>query len=249
MIDGGEGNDILVGGTGNDALLGGVGNDILTDVGGSRNSLDGGDGDDSLWALSDKGTDTLQGGAGNDTLYSIVGGQNIAVGGSGADTVITRGTDQAITDAADIVISFRDRGRNVALDNGVLYVMGGGDINITERDGIITVAQNGSVSLFNSADVNFIAGIGDPVNDDGFVNNTSKQSVYYGAGGDDLLVGGSARDILKGGAGNDVILGGGGDDDISGDAGADFLIAGAGNNITRTEAIDFFFSNPNDLVL
>ena len=115
------------------------------------------------------------------------------------DTVIVRGTDIAITDSTDTLISFEDRGRNVALDNGVLYVMGGGNINIIEQNGVISVVQDGQVSTFNSADVNFIAGIGDPVNDDVFFNNTSKQSFYDGAGGNDILIGGSARDILKGG--------------------------------------------------
>lgn len=248
-LNGGDGDDVLTGGLGNDVLNGGSGNDVLTDVGGTSNLLVGGNGNDTLWALSPNGQDVLLGGAGNDTLYSIVGGTNIAVGGAGADTVISRGTDVAVTDASDIAISFQDRGQNIALDNGVLYVMGGGNINITEQNGIITVIQEGSVSTFNSSDVNFIAGIGDPVNDDVFVNNTSKQSVYYGAGGNDTLVGGSARDILKGGGGNDVIVGRGGDDDITGDAGADFLLAGAGNNIVRTDAFDFFFANPNDLVL
>ncbi len=248
-INGGDGNDVIRGGMGNDVLSGDMGDDVITDVGGVSNLLVGGDGNDTLWALSPTGQDVLLGGAGNDTLYSIVGGQNIAVGGDGADTVITRGTDIAITDAMDTAISFQDRGQNVALDNGVLYVMGGGNINISEANGQITVIQNGSVSTFNSADVNFIAGIGDPVNSDTFINNTSKQSVFYGAGGDDVLVGGSARDILKGGGGNDVIVANAGDDDITGDGGADFLLGGAGNNIIRTDAFDMFFANPNDLVL
>lgn len=248
-INGGDGNDVIRGGMGNDVLSGDMGNDVVTDVGGVSNLLVGGDGNDTLWALSPTGQDVLLGGAGNDTLYAIVGGQNIAVGGDGADTVITRGTDIAITDAMDTAISFQDRGQNVALDNGVLYVMGGGNINITEQNGMITVIQNGTVSTFNSTDVNFIAGIGDPVNADTFINNTSKQSVFYGAGGNDVLVGGSARDILKGGAGNDVIVANGGDDDITGDAGMDFLFGGAGNNIIRTDAFDMFFANPNDLVV
>ncbi len=250
IINGGDGNDVITSGAGNDQLNGGNGDDVITDTGGVVNLLNGGNGNDTLWALSPDGQDTLVGGNGDDTLYSIVGGTNVAIGGAGADTVITRGSDLAITDAQDIAISFQDRGQNVALDNGVLYVANGGNINITEANGIITVIQNGSVSTFNSADVNFIAGIGDPVNDDTFVNNTSKQSVYYGAGGNDTLVGGSARDILKGGGGNDVVLGNGGNDDLTGDGGADIIVGGVGADVIRSDDLDFFFSqNQNDLVV
>jgi Ca2+-binding RTX toxin-like protein len=45
LLDGGDGNDVLVGGSGNDLLMGGAGNDRLM-AGGGDDSLSGGDGDD-----------------------------------------------------------------------------------------------------------------------------------------------------------------------------------------------------------
>lgn len=249
VINGGSGNDVILGGSGNDVLLGGAGNDILTDIGGTQNTLDGGSGDDNLWALSGNGRDSLQGGSGNDTLYAIVGGTNTSDGGLGDDIMIVRGTDNITTDSGDTVVQFQDRGRDVALSNGILYVMGGGNIAIVESGDQLMVQTNGETHSFNRADVNFIAGIGDPVRDDVFINMSSVGSVYYGAGGNDMLVGGRSGDILKGGSGVDMIWGGGGNDDISGDGGNDVVMGAQGNDIIRTDGNDLLFTDAGDQII
>jgi hypothetical protein len=59
---------------------------------------------------------------------------------------------------------------------------------------------------------------------DRFVNNTSKLSVAFGNGGNDVLLGGSAKDQFVGGPGNDRLNGRGGADDLWGDGGDDVII-------------------------
>jgi Ca2+-binding RTX toxin-like protein len=75
VVDGGDGNDVLVGGRAGDTLLGGAGADIL--LGGTLEAdggdwLDGGEGDDLL--IGHLGADTLRGSAGSDLL--LAGGLN-----------------------------------------------------------------------------------------------------------------------------------------------------------------------------
>jgi Ca2+-binding RTX toxin-like protein len=77
VVDGGNGNDVILGGSGDDVLRGGNGND----------SLSGRDGDDSL--SGNDGADFLSGGAGGDTLNGGGDGDNDRLnGGSGADTFV-----------------------------------------------------------------------------------------------------------------------------------------------------------------
>lgn len=71
LLDGGDGDDILVGGRGSDTLLGGNGNDLL--IGGTlsvdgADSILGGEGNDIL--IGGLGADTLRGGGGSDLLMT-----------------------------------------------------------------------------------------------------------------------------------------------------------------------------------
>lgn len=52
----------------------------------------------------------------------------------------------------------------------------------------------------------------------------------YGAGGNDLITGGTVSDSLAGGSGNDIVLGLGGDDILEGNDGTDALSGGSGND-------------------
>lgn len=66
IIDGGEGNDVLIGGVKRDVLMGGDGDDILRGRG-KADVLVGGEGNDKLFAKL--GRDVLIGGAGEDELH------------------------------------------------------------------------------------------------------------------------------------------------------------------------------------
>ncbi len=86
-IRGGAGNDVLNGDEGNDTLNGGSGDDVLTG-GGGADGLSGFSGNDLLNGNADD--DTLFGGGGNDTLLAG-SGNDTAVGGDGADIVNGQG--------------------------------------------------------------------------------------------------------------------------------------------------------------
>lgn len=273
FVFGGNGNDIIQGGGGNDYLDGGNGDDILSTFvtdenynpigAGSTNVLIGGNGNDSLWGGWGV-RDILLGGNGNDTIYDIVGGSNYIDGGNGNDFIIARGGAGLPTDplnnpgvlVSDFVVNDKRDSNVVLFDaatqaNGpvvignTLYVLnlGGGDITV-DRDGKdLVVNYNGDIFTFDAKKITTIAGLGGPGNDT-FVNNTNIKSVFYGLGGDDVLLGGSNDDVLKGGDGNDYIDGRGGKDDITGDAGADTLNSVDGKkDIVRVDALDTVFTD------
>ena len=110
VINGGDGDDVIVGsslndtiygGAGNDSVRGGAGNDLIDGEGGDDtlnggagdDTLIGGDGADGLSGFTgndllngNSDDDTLFGGAGNDTLLAAAG-DDTAIGGDGADVV------------------------------------------------------------------------------------------------------------------------------------------------------------------
>ncbi|WP_286829546.1 M10 family metallopeptidase C-terminal domain-containing protein, partial [Kordiimonas sp. UBA4487] len=89
VIEGGTGNDKLSGGSDDDTLRGGDGNDTLDDQGSpyyyysGGNLLEGGAGNDKL-TTSSSGRDTLSGGDGDDSISS---GAMLLMGGDGNDTI------------------------------------------------------------------------------------------------------------------------------------------------------------------
>ncbi|WP_425089387.1 cadherin-like domain-containing protein [Stappia sp.] len=102
IVYGGDGNDRIDYGTGADIVYGGAGDDRIDDAPGQiisedANHLDGGAGNDMIWAGG--GDDTLIGGTGNDRLYgeqdddSLEGGagDDFIDGGDGNDTVVYAG--------------------------------------------------------------------------------------------------------------------------------------------------------------
>lgn len=93
IINGGEGNDILIGGMGKDILFGDDGDDILRGRGKS-DVLSGGEGNDILFG--DRGRDVMIGGAGSDVLH----------GGLRGDLMIGSETD--FDDDVEALTAIRD---------------------------------------------------------------------------------------------------------------------------------------------
>lgn len=247
-VSGGNGDDILRGGGANDYLAGGNGDDILNEFAGD-NTLSGGNGDDVIQTVS-SGADRLIGGNGRDSLYAIVGAPNWVRGGNGEDLLIVRlGVENTDARGGDRVVAF-DLTEVVAVRDGVLYINGGGDAQVDQLGPELFVQVNGQEFIFQvgQGQVHTIAGIGSG-GDDRFVNNTFLDSVYYGIGGNDTLVGGWGDDLLKGGGGDDELRGRGGSDDLSGDPGADVIDGGAGADILRFDALDQLFSDAADLLI
>ncbi len=90
-IDGGNGNDIIF--TFQSSVVdGGAGADAIFSYAVGSSTLNGGDGNDSLVAISAASTTVLDGGAGNDNLFSGAGANSI-VGGTGDDTIFMVSAD------------------------------------------------------------------------------------------------------------------------------------------------------------
>lgn len=272
-VYGGNGNDVIQGGGGSDLLSGGNGDDVVSNFvtdenynpigAGSVDVLLGGNGNDSLWGGWGV-QDIIRGGNGNDLIYDIVGGSNNIDGGRGNDFIIARDGAGLPTDplnnpgglVSDFVVNDPRDKAGVGFDaatqlngpvviDGTLYVLNldGGDIEINQNKKELQVTYDGQDFFFDAKGINAIAGIGGPT-DDSFVNNTNIRSVFYGQGGNDILIGGDGDDVLKGGNGDDFIDGRDGRDDITGDAGSDTLFAiDNRKDIVRVDALDTIFTD------
>lgn len=151
-------------------------------------SLDGGEGEDRLYARRVAVPTELTGGNGDDRLYggraddSIEGGDghDIIFGGEGSDTIDGgQGDDRIYGEQGDDTIQ-----------------AGGG------RDTVLAGDGNDLVHGGSGRDLLF-GGTGD--------------DALFGEDDNDLLVGGAGDDLLRGGLGRDLLLGGSGNDDLQQD--------------------------------
>ncbi|WP_313807401.1 cadherin domain-containing protein [Sphingobium sp.] len=194
LIQGGEGNDIIIGGAGKDNLQGDGGNDIIFGWRGS-DTISGGAGDDILYGDDlgyngisgddtldgGSGDDTLDGGSGNDQLYGGRGKDKLS-GGDGNDMLYGGAGDDSLAGGAG---------------DDILY---GDDDTVSGSD--VLHGDAGNDQLYGG-----LAG-----------------DELYGDSGDDWLDGGAGNDYMHGGGGNDTIIAGAGNDVIDGSADIDTLV-------------------------
>jgi Ca2+-binding RTX toxin-like protein len=180
---------------------GGAGDDILGGVAGGG-SLDGGDGDDAVFAYAGQ---SALGGDGDDTLYA-----------DGADVVLRGGAGRnlyAITDPSQSIFVTR----------------GATEIALVFTDGW-NVAPSGISAAYLSGGARLV--LGAELADTLVANPAaSAGSALVGRGGDDALWGAGFADTLDGGRGNDALRAGAGDDTLDGGAGDDQLVGGPGADL------------------
>ncbi len=146
----------------------------------------------------------------------------------------------------------------IILSEGELFLRGGdgADVATISRSGnqVIAAITGAETASFPAADVDSILFVGLGGNDR-FTNDTAINSVAFGHGGNDTLVGGSGNDRLIAGPGNDVLRGNAGDDELRGgidgtkelfgDAGDDRLFGGTERNeINGGTGDDVVFGGP-----
>ncbi|WP_426266875.1 beta strand repeat-containing protein [Sphingomonas sp. LHG3443-2] len=232
--------NLNVNAAGNDSLdATGVTTGLTVDLGafGGEDTVLFGTGNDTLITSSLTDGDNLVGGAGSDTL-NILDGANTVTAASlfrGFETITISsdgdGDDQSIT---------IDNG-NAPTGNGVLTVNASALVATTDEDDAdadeVLTFDASAVTAFS---INVTGGAaGDIIN----TNNTLADSVFGGAGNDEITAGATAAgagDIVRGEAGDDTITLGAGNNDVDGGDDDDTIIigAGAGNNNVRGSAGD-----------
>jgi Ca2+-binding RTX toxin-like protein len=271
-IDGDAGNDKITGSRGNDELDGGDGNDV---VAGSRgnDSVDLGTGNDQFaWSRGD-GKDTVNGGDGTDTLF-ITGSKSndsfnlVASGGllatgditandvervmvralAGADTIQVfnlAGTDVSAVDI-DLAAKLSGTLPDAAADSVSLRGTAGNDVVQLTLSGskivVAGLAVDVTIAHAGANDHLFISGGGGNDTIDAGDLPGGKMSLTFELGiGDTTIFGSAGNDSVFGflgnkalvdlGAGDDYFLGTFGDDTARMGAGNDSLDAGSGNDI------------------
>jgi Ca2+-binding RTX toxin-like protein len=169
---GGQGNDSITSDDNANVLAGGLGND----------TINAGDGDDTINYTLGDGADIIDGGLGNDTL---------AVSGTaGDDTILVNVSSDVITSIASMTPTGIDNYTVNGLANGAA-----GD----------TLDYTGT-GISQAVTVNLATGTAT-----GFASIAGIENVIGGAG-TDTLIGDSGNNRLDGGLGADAMTGGGGDD-------------------------------------
>lgn len=249
IVEGGEGNDSISLFSDWDPnvparLYGGNGKDHLQDqynLGGARQLLDGGAGDDKLEAFV--GEDVLIGGDGNDELNGGAGRDEIR-GGEGNDLMY--GDMYAQDWAADIL----DGGPG--FDTGDAWYIPTSDANnppvhITQ-DGVADDGRDGendNVTSIEKLETNAPQGTfnGTDGDDQIITRSQDHKRVLNGHGGNDKLEGGYGTEQIDGGAGADAINGGYGHDTIVGGPGQDVINGDGGSYCSYYGSCNVPFGN------
>ena len=108
---------------------------------------------------------------------------------------------------------------------GVRGTIGNDIVVVSEKNGVISISQNGQTEVF-SGNVNYLEVRTGEGNDKVLVVGKVASMIVDGGPGNDTLMGGERRDSLYGGAGKDYLDGGGDKDLLKGGAGPDVILTG-----------------------
>ena len=238
LLDGGTGgSDRLVGGPASDNLVlpgfgsgsvaeGNGGDDVFVNQNGIPDSIDGGDGFDSV---QDDDTDGSTPGLQNDSfqnveyVYDTLAGGSVLTAAAARDDAASADTVLADAIAADAVAGLVVSGVSVAVDRGVLRVNGSSAADVIElaqaKGNVVVYVGKTAAGTFAASTLKAIA-------------------ISSGAGNDvihldTLQIG--AR--VSAGAGNDTVFGGSGNDQLAGEAGNDYVNGGLGNDIVNGDYV------------
>ena len=228
LILGTPGDDILEGTTGDDRIEAGDGDDLIDDSLGS-NTLIGGAGRDVIL-----GRGTIEGGTGDDLIYATDHGSAdtyVFALGDGADTILENGSGPGTGGTEIDVLRL---GPGIAPDMVTLARI--------DQDLRLRIGASDSIT-FAGWFTGGAAQIEQVEFDDGTVwrradllawpieaTGTDQADMIDGWQGADRIDAGAGDDTVRGDAGHDTVLGGAGDDFIEGGAGDDRLHGGDGRD-------------------
>ncbi len=226
----------IVGGSGDDLLLG----DMYTE------SIDGGDGDDVIYANTHFGLRITGGGLINGTVV----GENVVTsdvdeitvtGGSGGDTYIIGANSRKV-----VITDFeygQDKVDLSAWEKAKYFT----DLNISQQgaDAVVGIADDNVVITFRNSDKSsltpehFISVIDtENIHDDQVLQG----SRVYGGFGNDTLKGTLGDDVLKGGDGDDILQAYSGKNYLTGGDGSDLFVVHEGYSSSHNIVTDFDIS-------
>ena len=234
MIDAtGVTNDTVDGGDGNDTIRGDFGDDLLI----------GGAGSDSI--LGEFGDDSMDGGGANDTLIGAAGFDSL-FGGSGNDWISG--------DADSDTLSGGSGDDNLSGDDAADSLFGGDGADTLSGGAGADHASGGDGHdmLFGDDFADTLVGGGGNDTLHGGIDNDrllgeAQRDLIFGDAGDDIIDagtgndtvdGGNQRDSVFGGSGFDLINGGNGNDTLTGGTDGDTLLGGAGFDVLQGDAGD-----------
>jgi len=221
-INGEDGNDLLIGGSGADDIQGGMGNDVIQ-AGADNDNASGGEGDDVI--QGGDGDDILFGGPGNDVI-SGEAGRDILASTTG-DDIFEGGTGDDFISGGDDhdYLSGGDDNDFLAGGAGADTLLGGAGDDVLSGDGTY-IAQDRAWSVTVTDTLP-----GDPGGLVVSFNNSIAGTATSIDDQGDLLRGGDGNDVLLGGGGNDQLFGEGDNDSLEGEDGDDRLEGGTGDDV------------------
>jgi Ca2+-binding RTX toxin-like protein len=211
QLVGGSGNDLIIGGEGIDKLSGGSGDDIIYGDGLTNPEM----GNTDPFTHGGDGNDYIDGGASGDLLYGeegddvLVGGssQDLIQGGVGDDIIRPGAQSQAIGGGPDEVIGddgYTNTGFDLIDFSDYAANAPGVAVNFSTQANPLT--NTDGTSPF-PAWVQIEGAIGSR-NNDSFIGDSNGSVTASVSHGNNWLIGGSGDDTFTGAGGNDIIVGG-----------------------------------------
>ena len=258
LLDGGDGNDMLIGGAGAETLLGGAGTDLVDGKGGGDHARLGAGDDMFVWDPGD-GSDVVDGEAGTDSMRfnGADAAEHVAVSGSGSHVRFVRDVGNVAMDlvglervdfhalgGSDMVTVNDLKSTELASLNLDLAGMPGGSAPDGQHDRVEVngTASNDAIAIGGNASGVVVSGLRTTVAVQH--QDPSDELAVRGLGGNDMLSapmlaaqsialtldGGAGDDTIAGSQGTDLLLGGDGNDTIDGNGAGDRALMGAGDD-------------------
>ena len=256
VLNGSNGNDVLIGDWGPDTLAGLGGNDTLYGYDGSdrmtggtgHDVFYGGRGDDLMYGQDgndilrgDNGADRLYGGYGNDDL-GAGDGDDVLNGDGGHDTMRGENGHDRLhggTGNDNLRGGNGDDTLTGSTGNDTIYGDSGRDVAIMEVSqrsvSSVRLLSGGRIEVTSSRGVDIYSGIEEFRFTDATLSTSEAANLRYGltlkgTSGANVLIGGNGHDSLYGYAGNDTLNGEGGNDRLDAGDGNDSMVGGNGND-------------------
>jgi Ca2+-binding RTX toxin-like protein len=205
----------------------------------SDDTIDGRGGDDTI--IGGAGLDTITGGSGADILEGGTGDDTyVFTSGAGSDTILDIDTTPGNLDVIHLGVPSGDGAADLERGNNDLFISYGEGSEIRVIDWFADDAHRVEIIEFSNGtqwDAAYIQqAVTTPSDGNDVLYGTNLDDTIDGGGGDDRIYGLGGNDLLFGGSGNDDVYGDAGNDTLYGGAGDDYMDGGSGTNVVYGDA-------------